>query len=167
MTSELGDLVCRKRLALGLTLQELAQMVGYRNRNKGARRLERLESEGDGEADLVARVAGALGLDAAEVAERQARDEATREAAFQEWLSVPQPMELYAHVVSVTFVVPLPEGLTEEQAIAYAREAQKRLRLRMCLVLDRRRSLWISPEGKSYLVMTTRRDRNFPYTTVD
>jgi transcriptional regulator with XRE-family HTH domain len=166
MPTELGQLLRRTRTDLRLTLQGLAQRIGYRNLNKGARRLETLEVSGLGTAEIVRRAASALGIDPQAVFEARARDEAARSADFEGWLDVAQPMEVCGYVAGVTFRVPLPPGLTEEQAIAFATDAHRRWRVRMCLVLDRKRSFWISPEGKTYLTQARRDQPNSPYSTM-
>jgi transcriptional regulator with XRE-family HTH domain len=166
MRTELGDLVRRTRTSQRLTPQELARRVGYRNANKGARRLEQLERRGVEAADFIDRVASSLGIDRERVAELAARDEAARRADFEAWLRVPQPMALYQYVAGITIQAPLPEGLSEQEAVAHARELQKKQRLRVCLVLDRRRSLWITSDGESFTTEATPDSPNFPYTTL-
>jgi hypothetical protein len=62
--------------------------------------------------------------------------------------------------------VPLPEHLTVDQAIGFATDAQKKLRVRVCLVLDRKRSFWISSDGTTYLTQVRDGQPNVPYSTV-
>jgi transcriptional regulator with XRE-family HTH domain len=166
MQTELGELIRRSRRSLGWTLQDLARRMGYRNLQKGARRLEHLERSGIASADLEANAASALGLEPRTVFETKARDDVARQTLFQELLEDAQPMELYGYVAGVTFRVPLPERLTVDQAIGFATEARKKLRVRMCLVLDRKRSFWISSDGTSYLTQARDGQPNFPYSTV-
>ena len=96
----------------------------------------------------------------------QGPDDVARQTLFQEWLEGAQPMELYGYVAGVTFRVPLPERLTVDQAIAFATDAQKKLRVRMCLILDRKRSFWISSDGTTYLTQARAGQPNCPYSTV-
>jgi transcriptional regulator with XRE-family HTH domain len=165
MKTELGEFIQRERKQRALTLQALAREIGYRNRDKGARRIERLEQSGREADDLVTRVIGALGLDVARAAELRSRDEVARKTAFEKWVQDPQPMKLLQMVVGITIEVALPEGLTEAQAVDFAVSTAKK-GARLCLVLDRRRSLWITPEGKTTLTLTPPDHPNFPYTTV-
>lgn len=166
MQTELGELIRRSRRSLGWTLQELAPRMGYRNLQKGARRLEHLEQPGMASADLEANAASALGLEPRTVFETKARDDVARQTLFQEWLEGAQPMELYGYVAGVTFRVPLPERLTVDQAIGFATDARKKPRVRMCLILDRKRSLWISSDGTTYLTQARAGQPNCPYSTV-
>jgi transcriptional regulator with XRE-family HTH domain len=166
MQSELGELFRRTRVSLGLTLQDLGRRIGYRNLNKGARRLDHLERDGVEAEEFVARAAVALGIDAQQVADTMTSDGVARRAEFDAWLQVPQPMALYGYAVGITFGLPLPEGLTDEQAIAHAVALQRERRVRVCLVLHRRRSLWISLDGAQRLTNASPDHPNIPYTTV-
>jgi hypothetical protein len=166
MRTELGKLIRSTRTSQQLTPQGLARRVGYRNVNKGARRLDRLERLGVEATDFIERVTSSLGIERRRVAELAARDEPVRRADFEAWLRVPQPMELYRYVAGITIGVPLPEGLTETEAIAYTVELQKRYPIRMCLVLDRRRSLWFKSDGESYMTEATPDRPNLPFTTL-
>jgi hypothetical protein len=167
MRNDLGELFLRARTSKGWTLQDLAWRAGYKNENKGARHLEQLERHGVlGPRDLVKRAAAALGLDPKEVADAKARDEATRQAVFAAWLEVPQPMVLIGYVVGITFCVALPEGLSESQAVDYAMDVQKKRGHRMCLVLDRKRSMWIEADGEASFTQTKVDQPNFPYVAL-
>ena len=61
--NKLGEYLRDNRVKQGLTLGQLARMVGYRNINKGERRITALERTGKGKADLLVNVASALNLD--------------------------------------------------------------------------------------------------------
>jgi hypothetical protein len=60
--SHLGTYLRTRRVERGLSLGQLAKLVGYRNISKGAKRLTRLESEGVASDDLLARVVDAVGV---------------------------------------------------------------------------------------------------------
>ncbi len=165
MQTKFGELLREARGERGLTLQELAARIGYRNLNKGARRIEHLERGGeDKQKGILGLIAAALGLDAQRVADCQAVDEEARRQEFDAWRRQPQPMKLWGYVAGVAFGLPLPAGLTDEEALTYAVALQKQRRVRMCLVLDRQRSLWISLDGKHGLAETSSARPNFPYT---
>lgn len=165
MRTELGDLLRQERLRRGLTLQDLARHIGYRNVNRGARRLERLERTGREVKEFVKTVAASLDA-GAQVPELLARDEQARHEAFQVWLAEPQEMELLQMACGVTLGVPLPAGLSEKEAIGRALAVREKTGLRTCLVLDRRRSLWIASDGRAGIIETTPDSLNFPYTTL-
>ena len=75
MATLLGAFIRSARVGQRLTLQSLAARVGYRNQNKGATRIERLERDGGAATDLLDRVTFALGLDQQTLAQLAARDE--------------------------------------------------------------------------------------------
>lgn len=166
MRTELGDFFRSRRTQLGFTLQDLARRLGYRNADKGARRLERLERQGGAKMALVHEAAAALGIGRQEVEALRARDEEAKRADFEAWLLEPTPRQLLGYAAGVTFELPLPEGLGEEEACSHAVAVQEGLRLRVCLVLDRRRSLWIATDGTRQIVATSLDRPNYPFTTV-
>ena len=166
MRTELGELVRRARLHLQLTPQALARRLGYRNLNKGARRVERLERTGIEAPVFIEELVAALGCDQGQVADLTARDDVARRLAFEGWLNVPQPLALYRNAVGLAIGAAIPDGLTEEEAIAYAINLQRKEGLRMCLVLDRRRSIWIEEDGARHMTQTTMDRPNAPFNTV-
>jgi len=167
MRTQLGELLHNARLNQRLTPQDVARRLGYRNLNKGARRVERLERTGTEAPNFVDKLAAVLACDQAHVADLSARDEVARRSAFEAWLSIPQPMQLYRRVVGLAIGAPLPDGSTEEEAIEYAVNLQRKERVRICLVLDRRRSLWIEGDGARHLTQTTMEHPNSPFNTVE
>jgi hypothetical protein len=96
MPSALGAFLKYVRVDQRLTLQSLAARVAYRNHNKGARRIGRLERDGVAAADLLDRVTLALGLDRQKLAQLAARDESNRQPIFDGWVRTPQPMNCIA-----------------------------------------------------------------------
>ena len=166
MRTELGDLVRDARLNQRLTPQGVARRMGYRNVNKGARRVERLERTGIEAPVFIGELAAAVGCDLGQAADLAARDDVARRSAFEAWLNVPQPLQLFRTVVGLAIGVELPAGPTEEEAIAFAVNLQRKERVRMCLVLDRRRSIWILEDGARHLTQTTMDRPNSPYNTV-
>jgi hypothetical protein len=59
----LGSFIRARRIGRGLSLGQLARLVGYRNISKGARRLACLEHTGTATPVLLVNVAEALALD--------------------------------------------------------------------------------------------------------
>ena len=166
MRTKLGELIRDARQHQRLTPQEVARRLGYRNLNKGARRVERLERTGIEAPTFIEELAAAVGCDQVQVADLTARDDVARRLAFEAWLNVPQPLALYRNAVGLAIGAPLPDDLSEEEAIAYAINLQRKEGLRMCLVLDRRRSIWIEEDGARHLTQTTMDHPNSPFNTV-
>lgn len=63
MKSHLGDYFRKVRLANGRSLGQLARKVGYRNVNKGCRRITTFETTGTIHPDLLTKVAAILEID--------------------------------------------------------------------------------------------------------
>ena len=61
----LGDHIRQHRLQRHLTLGQLARFIGYKNLDKGSRRLRTLEETGEVDAELLTNVATGLDLDPA------------------------------------------------------------------------------------------------------
>ena len=166
MRTQLGELLRNTRLNQRLTPQDVARRLGYRNLNKGARRVERLERTGNEAHSFIETLAAVLACDQAHVADLKVRDDVARRSAFEACLNVPQPMQLYRKAAGLAIGAQIPDGLTEEEAVAYAIKLQRTEGLPMCLVLDRRRSLWIDKDGALRLTQAQMGHSNSPYNTL-
>ena len=63
MTHHLMTYFHEQRIERGLTLVQLAMMIGYRNVKKGASRIGQFERDGRVSEELLAKLAEALGVD--------------------------------------------------------------------------------------------------------
>jgi transcriptional regulator with XRE-family HTH domain len=152
MINNLGVYFREQRVQQGLTLGQLARMVGYQNLSKGANKIVRFEREGQVTEDLLAALADALHIDLPTVEELIEQDHQERLREWEAWVSQPVPMQLIARIIPAVYsAVPLPEEVTTpEQAEAFAIEYAKENKRQVCLVLSRRLSVWIDAEGKVY-----------------
>jgi hypothetical protein len=146
----LGSFIKAERLKQGLTLGRLARLAGYRNINKGARRIACLERTGKATPDLLVKVVEALGLNWTTVERLAEEDWQERLRAWEGWVSEPAPMHLVVRLMAAIYVrKSLPaEVTTQEQAEAWACGYARQHRWRVCLVLSRRLSVWIDAEGQ-------------------
>jgi transcriptional regulator with XRE-family HTH domain len=149
MINKLGEFLRDERLRQGLLLDELARLVGYRNVNKGMRRITALEQTGTGKADLLVNVASALNLDWAVVEELAEEDHQDRLREWDRWVNQPVPIHMVVRLMACIYCkTPLPEWVTTpEQAEAWASEFAREHRWRVCLVVSRRLSVWIDAFG--------------------
>ncbi len=169
MRNLLGEYVRRAREAKGLSRGELPKLMGYRNLQKGARRLYKVETGEIPDGLFLDKLISALDLDRERVYEYIETMEAETEAEFQAWLDHPVPMKLILRYAPCAyFERALPEHVTsEESAIQYACEVAREKGVLACLVLNRRWSVWISQKGEVYLRSeASRRDPNMPYVQV-
>jgi hypothetical protein len=98
--SQLGASIRAERKRQGVTLGQLARLVGYRNLAKGTRRLSCLEQTGMARADLLANVVDALSLDwtLVERLAEEDRREGLRE--WEAWVNEPLPMYLVVRLMA-------------------------------------------------------------------
>jgi hypothetical protein len=148
--TKLGVFIRAERLGDGLTLGQLARLVGYRNVSKGARRLACLEHTGTATPDLLVNVAEALALDWTTIERLAEEDRQERFREWERWVSEPVLMYLVVRLMAAIYVRKgLPaEVTTQEQAEAWACTFARQHRCRVCLVLSRRWSVWIDADGQ-------------------
>lgn len=164
MHSALGDCVRHARLEAGLNLQQAAGRMGYRNLNRGARRLQQLETDGDATPDFIERVIEALGIDRAHAIELDTADEKARRAEWEAWASEPVPPVVVLILDCHWFAQPaheLPAGTTPEHAEAIACAMARDRGYPVYLKVDRRRSVWIDQQGH----VTHRHVKEYPEST--
>jgi transcriptional regulator with XRE-family HTH domain len=150
MSNHLSDYFRERRQQRGLSLGELARLLGYKNVSKGANRISRFEREGAVSEDLLLQLAEALGIDLPTVEGLLEKDRREYLQQWEEWVNEPLPMRLIVRYMPAVYgTVALPAGVTtperaEAFACAYAREHGRRV----CLALSRRLSVWINGEGR-------------------
>jgi hypothetical protein len=148
--TNLGSFIRAERVGRGLTLGQLASLVGYRNLNRGARRIICLEQSGTARPDLMAHVAEALALDRAVVERLAYEDRQERLRAWEAWVNEPVPMFLVVRLIAAVYVrkgLPL-EVMTKEDAETWACNFARQHRCCVCLVVSRRWSVWIDADGQ-------------------
>ena len=150
MTSELGTFFRQQRLQQGLTLGQLARLVGYKNIGKGANKITRFEATGVVKEDLLIALAEVLGIDLAQIEELMEQDRLERLRRWEEWINQPVQMQMIVRLTHTVYLSkPLPPGITiHSQAESFACEYAKKHRFRVCLVLSRRHSAWINAAGQ-------------------
>ncbi|MFH0823698.1 MAG: hypothetical protein V2B18_13195 [Pseudomonadota bacterium] len=129
----------------GIRLGLPAEMIGYKNRNKGARLILLFEREGIVSDDLLRKLVVALDIDQKGMIQAMDKDRADWEA----WVSKSVPMQMIVRLIAAVYRPhPLPaEITTREKTEAYARDFAKRNHYSVCLVLNRRDSVWIGEDG--------------------
>lgn len=145
--SHLAVYLKQERLRWRMTLGQMAALLGYANLSKGARRIMEFERTGVATPlDLPLRMAEILGVESATVKALIQRDYAD----WQAWLNEPVPMRLVIRIMAgVCAEVRLPSSVaTTEEAEAYARQFAKAHRVKACLAISRRVSVWIDECGE-------------------
>jgi transcriptional regulator with XRE-family HTH domain len=149
MATHLSNYCRNRRIERGLTPGQLARLLGYRNVNKGIRRLLRFEREGSIKEDLLVRLAEALEIDLPIIEELIEQDRAERLRQWEAWVNEQVPMTLIVRYLPGGYgQLRLPANIaTSEDAIAYARQVARKRNRRVCLVISRRLSVWIDAQG--------------------
>jgi len=138
-----------QRLAKKLSLGDLARLVGYGNISKGANRIVRFEQEGVIDDELLIKLAKALEINWETVEELAEQDRKEHIEAWSKWVDEPVPMRLVIKWIPAVYserLLPV-EITTPEAAEEFACDQARQLKKHICLVLSRRKSVWISDEG--------------------
>ncbi len=148
MESRVGEFIRLQRCKRGLSRGALARLIGYCNVSKGSRRLACLENTGMAKPDLLVNIAEALDLDWTVVERLMEADHMERLHAWEAWASEPVPICLVIRVMSAVYTRKvLPTDITADDAETLACRFARKHRLRVCLVLSRRHSVWVDAYG--------------------
>jgi Helix-turn-helix domain len=143
--SHLGGHFRRRRNERGVSLGQLAGIVGYQNLSRGPNRIHKCESAGKVAPDLFARLASALEISPDQVRALAAED-------YGEWLAwANEPMRPYVvirHLACIYQKIELPDDALDPEAAEVFAACLARERNRMvCLVLNRRLSIGFDATG--------------------
>jgi hypothetical protein len=138
-----------QRLARNLSPGELARLVGYKNIAKGANKVVRFERQGIIRDDLLIKIAKALAIDWATVEELADQDRQEHIEQWNKWADEPVPMRLVIRWMAAVYSERhLPEEITTPEAAEdYACDLARFRHMQICLVLNRRQSVWIDTHG--------------------
>jgi hypothetical protein len=150
--TRLGTYFRDQRFQQGLSLGQLARLVGYRNVSKGANKIIRFEREGIITDELLARLAEDMHIEFGTVEQLIEQDRQEYQRAWEAWVSQPVPMQLIVKYIPAVYgKVALPESATTpEHAEAFACFYAREHKLQVCLAVSRRLSIWIDREGIVY-----------------
>jgi transcriptional regulator with XRE-family HTH domain len=166
MTTNLGRYFRAQRIDRGLSLGQIARMVGYRNVSKGANRIARFERDGIVNELLLIHLAEALEIDLPTVEDLMEQDRQEYLRAWEAWVNQPVPMCLVVKYLPAVYgSKELPEGVkTPEDAEKYACDYARRNRRQVCLAVSRRLSVWVNKEGEvEARTEATPEQPNMPY----
>ena len=149
MTTHLAEHFRTRRTEMGLKLGQVALLVGYqhsaRSLSHGCNRLLKFKQTGVINDQLFWRLMAVLEIDQATVNERLQEDLAD----WLKWANEPiRPYIVMRLMPAVYSHAELPDELQSvEDAERYASDFAKERRLRVCLVLSRRVSVYFSDDG--------------------
>lgn len=153
MTS-LARLLWNFRFKNKITCAVIARGLGYRNVNKGARKYLQWErAEGYPEEKQLQQLIRVMKLDPKEVEKAIEQDQRD----YEKWLDEPIPITLVVRLMSCVYVdVDVPENLSPEEAIEFARQYARRTHLRVTLVKSRRESVYFDKNGDVEFIIRER-----------
>ncbi len=133
-----------RRLTKGLTLREVAGIIGFRNLKNGIRCLRTFERHGSIRDNVLVRLTEALEItyrDLFPVLAEQVRREETRKP-FRPYLIVRYQAGVHGRM-------PLPKEIeTPDEAERYACDYARERGMRVCLLLSPKKCMWISDGGE-------------------
>ena len=149
MESDLSKHFRETRIAQGIRVSHLAHLCGYRNISRGSRRIHNFEAGGSIHRPLLLKLADVLKIDRAKVEALVEEDRRQFFAEWNEWAN--EPIRPYV-VVRMMPAIYCPHDLPEEiqsvkEAEQYTADFSKKNRLKCCLVLSRKISVWFSHDG--------------------
>jgi len=165
--SHLSDLFQQRREATGISFGELARKCGYSNVSKGSNRIQKFEQSSKFEPTLLGKLAAALGITSAEIHRAVEQDRAEWEA----WASEPIEPHMIVRLVAAFYsrsAIPLELRGDRAAMEGFAGDYAATNRVRVCLVLSRRLSVWFERDGRcSGATEDTFGKRNGPVMTVE
>jgi hypothetical protein len=150
MTTKLAIYIKQKRIKQGLNYAELSRKMGYKNINRGMRRIIDLEREGKVHSDILMKIIFTLELDEDIVNELIHKDREAYEAEFERRLNEPVRMTYTIRVMPAVYLnYDLPSNTTnEEEAIEYVSFIAREKRKLCWLNLSRKIMVFINELGE-------------------
>jgi transcriptional regulator with XRE-family HTH domain len=167
--SYLGSYICGERLKHKLNTAQLAEMIGYKNLNKGMRRITALEREGTASPALLEKVVDVLELDAGYIYSLIRKDREAYEADLELWLKEPIKMYYTIRMMPTIYLsYELPSDIkTEDEAIRFVAGIAKEKHNKCWVVLSRKEKVYITEDGEvGGKVETKYGDEDYPYMRV-
>ncbi|MEX1098012.1 MAG: helix-turn-helix transcriptional regulator [Planctomycetales bacterium] len=154
MRSHLVRHFAAARTSKGLSVLQLARLVGYTNIVGGCNRIRRFEERGVVHADLLRKLAAALEIEEETIEALIAQDRREFVRAWDEWADQPIAPHILVPILSGALKTPYRrEPLAADihdlaAAERYASRIGSALSSSICLVWSRRLSIWFDAAGK-------------------
>jgi hypothetical protein len=148
--SYLGSYMKNERLKQKLNTAQLAEKVGYKNINKGMRRITVLELEGVAPPSLLRKVVDVLKLDADYIDSLIRKDREAYEAEYERWVNEPIKMYYTIRMMPTIYLsYDLPTNIkTEDEAIYFVSAIAKNKKFLAWVNLSRRETVCIDKSGE-------------------
>jgi len=169
VTTNLSRFIKEERVKQRLNYAELSRRMGYKNLNKGMRRVIDLEREGIVHSEVLEKISDALNLDREHVNALINKDRQEQEEAFEKWVSEPiQPHYILRIIPTIYQSYDLPGNFpTEDRIIEYVAGVAKEKHKQALLCLSRREKISINEKGEIMgKIKTTMENVHYPYTRI-
>ena len=165
MATNLSSFFRQRRIALGLRPGAVARLMGYKSIVGACNKLIYFEERGEIPADLLVKLAAALGIDQATV---QRLIDEDRRQFLEDWNKwADQPIEPYVVIRAIpgfpiTKDIP-PELKTQEEMEHFAGDIAERFGKKVWLILTRRTSVYFDRSSKGSIQEAVPGQCNGPY----
>ena len=169
MTTNLSRFIKEERIKQGLNYAEVSKKIGYKNINKGMRRVIDLEREGVVNPEVLDRIVDALELDQVYVDQLIQEDKELQKREFEEWVNTPIKWHLIIRWMPAVYGEREIPGYikTEQEAIDYAKSFAREKKLMLWLVLSRKVNYHIDAGGNIKSMYEVTKDFiNLPYAEI-
>ena len=150
MTTKLAFYIKQERVRQGLNYAEVFKKIGYKNLNKGMRRIIDLEREGVVHPEVLEKIITALSLDQDYIDILVLKNREDYEKEFESWLSEPiEPYYTLRMMPCIYLSYDLPGNLsTEKEAAEYVAKITKEKQVKAWVNLSRREKIYITEKGE-------------------
>jgi hypothetical protein len=149
MATNLAHYIKQERVNRGLNYAELSRKMGYKNINRGMRRIIDLERENEAHPEVLEKVVDALKLDKIHIDQLIQQNKEHQQREFEKWVNTPIKWHLIIRWMPAVYCEREMPGYikTEEEAIEYALSVAKEYCSMVWLVLSRKENIHIDKDG--------------------
>ena len=149
MKTTLTKYIREQRIKQGLNYAEVSKKMGYKNLNKGMRRIIDFEREGIIHKEILEKIIDVLELDRTNINQLIQEDWEQEKREFEKWVNTPIDWHLIIRWMPAVYGEREIPGYikTEDEAIEYAREVAREYKSMVWLVLSRKENIHIYLDG--------------------
>ncbi len=149
MSTNLSRYIKQERLKQGLNFAELSKLMGYKNANRGMRRIIDLERENEFHPEVLEKIVVALELDRNNIDQLIQQDKELQQNEFEKWVNTPIKWHLIIKWMPAVYGErDIPRNIkTEDEAIEYAKSYASEKKLMLWLVLSKKENIHIDSDG--------------------
>ena len=169
MATKLARFIKQERIKQGLNYAELSRSMGYKNLNRGMRRIIDLEREGKVYSEILRKIISTLELDKDIVNKLISIDREAYEAEYERWLNEPVKMSYTIKVMPTIYLsYDLPSNITsEDEAVRFVAGIAKEQHNKCWVILSRKEKVYITEAGEVRGKIETKYgDEDYPYVRV-